>query len=61
MIKKRIENHINDEYNYRLNLKSEIDKNVESPEVQDFLENYKEKTKTYRLSTLPKAQKRLLS
>ena len=48
MIKKRIENHINDEYNYRLNLKSEIDKNVESPEVQDFLENYKEKTKTYR-------------
>ena len=48
MTKERVENHIDHEYNYRLNMKRENDKSVESPEVQDLLENYSNKTKTYR-------------
>ena len=48
MLKQRRDRIDDIEYNYRLNMKSEMDKNSESPEVHDFLDNYSNKMKTYR-------------
>lgn len=48
MSKQRRDRLDDDEYNYRLNMKSETDKNSESPEVHDFTDNYSNKIKTYR-------------
>ena len=48
MLKQRKDKIDDNEYNYRLNMKSEIYKNSESPEVHDFMDNYSNKMKTYR-------------
>ena len=40
MLKQRKDKIDDIEYNYRLNMKSEIYKNSESPEVHDFMDNY---------------------
>ena len=48
MLKQRKDRIDDNEYNYRLNMKSETYKNSESPEVHDFTDNYSNKMKTYR-------------
>ena len=48
IIKKSIDKYIDNEYNYRLNIKSEIDTDMSTPEVQDFIEDWKNKNKYFR-------------
>jgi len=48
IIKKNIDKYIDSEYNYRINMKSEVDVDTNTPEVQDFIEDWENKNKYFR-------------